>query len=134
MAIASAVNSGVIESPPQPASNSAPDPTQIAQPEFRVETVKTMNNNVEEHQFIPNLNEITTSIDINVSTNNGNGNNNNNDHNSNNGSNSDPPYEEDLCVSLHLGDRIPKRMRLNLEPDSGLDLNPDPNPDMDLQQ
>jgi hypothetical protein len=132
MAIVSAVNSGVIESPPQHASNSAPDLTQIAQPEFHVETVKTMNNNVEEHQFIPNLNEISTSIDINVSNNNGNGN--NNDHNFNNGNNSDSPYEEDLCVSLHLGDRNLKRMRLNSELDSGLDLNPEPSPDMDSQQ
>jgi hypothetical protein len=130
MSLASAVNSGVIESPPQPASNSAPDLTQIAQPEFRVETVKSMNNNVEEHQFIPNLNEM--SIDINVSTNNGNSN--NNDHNCNNGNNSDTPYEEDLCVSLHLGDRNSKRMRLNSELDSGLDLNPEPSPDMDSQQ
>ncbi|KAJ4773339.1 Trypsin family protein [Rhynchospora pubera] len=133
IAIASAVNSGVMESP-QPGSNSSPDPTQIAQPEFHVETVKTMNNNVEEHQFIPNLNEITTSIDINVSTNNSNGNNNINDHTCNNGNSNDAPYEEDLCVSLHLGEREPKRVRLNSKPESGLDLNPDPNPNLDLQQ
>ncbi|KAJ3678326.1 hypothetical protein LUZ60_002129 [Juncus effusus] len=129
MALASVLNSGAAESPSQLASNSAPDQTHIVQPEFRVETVGPGNNNVEEHQFIPNLNEKSINIDINVT----NGSNGNNDGDNND--NDNLSYgAEDLCVSLHLGEREPKRTRLEPGQDSGLDLNPDVNPNLNLEE
>lgn len=46
------------------------------------------------------------------------------------------PSEEELAMSLHLGDREPKRLRLN--PESNLDLekqpHPDPEPSLDLEE
>lgn len=46
------------------------------------------------------------------------------------------PSEEELAMSLHLGDREPKRLRMDL--DSNLDLekqpHPDPEPSLDLEK
>ncbi|XP_044325741.1 protein NARROW LEAF 1 isoform X1 [Triticum aestivum] len=46
------------------------------------------------------------------------------------------PSEEELAMSLHLGDREPKRLRL--DPESSLDLekqpHPDPEPSLDLEE
>ncbi|KAF3325730.1 narrow leaf 1 [Carex littledalei] len=76
------------------------------EPEFRVETVETNNNKaVEEHQFISNfLSPVRVSEEAaaNLEANNN-------------------LSDEDLSVSLHLGDREPKRQRRDSKVDIDLD-------------
>ncbi|KAJ3698533.1 hypothetical protein LUZ61_002238 [Rhynchospora tenuis] len=75
------------------------------EPEFRVETVENSSNKaVEEHQFISNFlspvrpgEEAGANLDMNNLS------------------------DEDLSVSLHLGDREPKRQRCDSKPDIDLD-------------
>jgi hypothetical protein len=75
------------------------------EPEFRVETVETNNNKaVEEHQFISNFSPARPSEEAgaNLEANNN-------------------LSDEDLSMSLHLGDREPKRQRCDSKPDIDLD-------------
>lgn len=75
------------------------------EPEFRVETVETNNNKAVEHQFISNFfspvrhsEEAGANLEANNNL-----------------------SDEDLSVSLHLGDREPKRQRCDSKPDIDLD-------------
>lgn len=69
--------------------------------EFRVDTVDGVNSNVEERQFIPNLMGMSPMRDEQG----GNG------ELENNNSCNLESSAEDICFSLHLGEREPKRLR-----------------------
>ncbi|KAE8769641.1 hypothetical protein D1007_58742 [Hordeum vulgare] len=71
--------------------------------EFRVDTVEGINSsNVEERQFIPNLMGMSSMRDEQG----GNG-----ELENNNSCNLESPAEDNICFSLHLGEREPKRLR-----------------------